>query len=341
MGATVIALGAAEVPQVSADEIEGATASESVAGSESGTVSEALDASENAAQPILQESENSTNSVTLSAVSKFNEPKKINEISEEIAAVDEVDYATILSTTAVDCSAVISLATDAINTAPWGIKDYQTVGSSADYAGKTVEVTKEQVTDYGVTWALVSLDGKELGWIAKESLNEREDVVEVRQETITEDIPYTTIIEIDSKKVNTYEAIKQESLDTRELVYDSTIQDEADLRTSEECSSLDFYAPNLGIDHIRPDGSPYYSLLDPEKSSAENLLLNTISASADTYSVNEKELATLICNQCKSSNGHYANMIDPQLNANAVSIQLVDKDGWLVYVASELLINNL
>lgn len=46
--------------------------------------------------------------------------QKKNEISEEIVAVDEVDYATILSTTAVDYSAVISLATDAINTAPWG-----------------------------------------------------------------------------------------------------------------------------------------------------------------------------------------------------------------------------
>ena len=94
------------------------------------------------------------------------------------------------------------------------------------------------------------------------------------------------------------------------------------------------------MDHNRPDGSPYYSLLDPEKSSAENLLLNTLSASGETYSVNEKELATLIFNQWKSSNGHYANMINPELNANAVSIQLVDKDGWLVYVASELLVFN-
>ena len=134
---------------------------------------------------------------------------------------------------------------------------------------------------------------------------------------------------------------KRVSLGRVELVYDATIQDEAAQRVSDEVSALDFYAPDLGLDHNRPDGSPYYSLLDPEKSSAENLLLNTLSASGETYSVNEKELATLIYNQWKSSNGHYANMINPQLNANTVAIQLVDKDGFLVYIAVELLINNL
>ena len=71
------------------------------------------------------------------------------------------------------------------------------------------------------------------------------------------------------------------------------------------------------------------------------MLLNTLSASGEIYSVNEKELATLLFNQWKASNGHYANMISTQLNANAVSIQFVDKDGWLVYVASELLVLTL
>ncbi|OUL08887.1 hypothetical protein B0533_08380 [Sedimentibacter sp. SX930] len=409
-------------------------------------------------------------------------------------------YAQIVKETAVDYYAVISRGTDAINTAPWGIKGFKTVASSADYLGKTVKVSKEQVTDYGVTWVLVSLDGKELGWIAKEGLNKRTDVIEVRQETVTDVIPFTSTIEIDSTKVNTYEAVKQEgvagvtetvynvtyvngvkttsvvastnvvkemvaeiivkgdqpvitysgeytanenevdfpilyienaelavgveniisagtkgyelvtykdklsdgvkvdtvevsrtkvqavrqvvevgtkvveeapttpqtaeqlqatidmtllnnefltlvnelrtSIGRAEFTYDATIQDESDQRVADEVSALDFYAPNLGMDHTRPDGSPYYSLLDPEKSSAENLLLNTLSASGETFSVDEKELATLMFNQWKASNGHYANMVDPELNANAVSVQLVDKDGWLVYVASDLLVFN-
>ena len=170
MGATVIALGAVDVPQISADEIEGATTSESVAGSESGAGSVVLEVSENAVQPNSQESEDSTNAVTQAVISEFAEPQTTSEVSEEVPAAEEVDYATIVSTIDVAYPAVISRDTDAINTAPWGIQGYQTIGSSADYMGKTVDVIKEQVTDYGVTWALVSMNGKELGWIAKDAL---------------------------------------------------------------------------------------------------------------------------------------------------------------------------
>lgn len=49
-------LGAADVPHVSADEIEGATTSESVAGSESGAGSEVTETSKNAVQTNFQES---------------------------------------------------------------------------------------------------------------------------------------------------------------------------------------------------------------------------------------------------------------------------------------------
>ena len=170
MGATVIALGAVDVPQISADEIEGATTSESVAGSDSGTGSDVLEVSGNAVQPNSQESEDSTNAVTQAVISEFAEPQTTSEVSEEVPAAEEVDYATIVSTIDVAYPAVISRDTDAINTAPWGIQGYQTIGSSADYVGRTVDVIKEQVTDYGVTWALVSMNGKELGWIAKDAL---------------------------------------------------------------------------------------------------------------------------------------------------------------------------
>jgi len=124
---------------------------------------------------------------------------------------------------------------------------------------------------------------------------------------------------------------------SQELVYDATMQDEADLRVADEVSALDFTAPNAGMDHIRPDGTPWYSVFESGVTSAENLLLNTLSMSGETFSVDEKELATLMFNQWKESAGHYRNMMYTQVNSNAVSIQLVDKNGMLVYVASELL----
>ena len=50
-----------------------------------------------------------------------------------------------------------------------------------------------------------------------------EDVVEVRQETVTDVIPFTSTIEIDSTKVNTYEAVKQEGVaGVTETVYNVT-----------------------------------------------------------------------------------------------------------------------
>ena len=106
------------------------------------------------------------NGVTWALISK--DGQEIGWIAKGALTVQ--NYAKITSETAVDYAATISRGTDAINTAPWGAKGYQTIGSSASYVGKTVDVTKEQVTDYGVTWALVSLDGKELGWIAKDAL---------------------------------------------------------------------------------------------------------------------------------------------------------------------------
>ena len=76
-----------------------------------------------------------------------------------------------------------------------GRHQYSTVGnkrlsnqsvSSADYLRQIREVSKEQITDYGVTWALVSLNGKVLGWVAKACLNEQTDEVVVDGETYEE-----------------------------------------------------------------------------------------------------------------------------------------------------------
>ena len=237
LGATVVSLGTADVRQVAASEIEGASASETIAARELGTADVSVEAAEKAAHigldhaidtattdgtatvfvhwnedgtitvtvkdlngsvlysDLLVDSEGENTIKVLTANQDYytidiavkaaateqtttaTEPIELDvpevlaevEAPEEVAA-EENDYAKIVSTTEVDYPAVIARATDAINTAPWGVEGYQTLASSADYAGKTVDVTKEQVTDYGVTWALVSLNGKELGWIAKDAL---------------------------------------------------------------------------------------------------------------------------------------------------------------------------
>ncbi|CZQ90997.1 SH3-like domain-containing protein [Trichococcus collinsii] len=108
-------------------------------------------------------------------------------------------YAQIIKETLVDYPATISRGTDAINTAPWGAKGYQTVGSSAGYVGKTVEVTKEQVMDYGVTWAQMSLNGEVLGWIAKDALTQGS----YSQVTSTTEVDYVALIVRGTDAINT------------------------------------------------------------------------------------------------------------------------------------------
>lgn len=83
-------------------------------------------------------------------------------------------YVQTLTTVEVDYPANIKGLSDGINTLPWGTKGYQTVGSGVDYLGIDVIVTKEQLTDNGVTWANLSVNGIDLGWIAKNALAIRE-----------------------------------------------------------------------------------------------------------------------------------------------------------------------
>ncbi len=83
-------------------------------------------------------------------------------------------YVQTLTTAEVDYPANITGTSDGINTLPWGTKGFQTIGIGADYLGIDVTVAKEQQTDNGVTWANVSVNGVELGWIAKNALTIRE-----------------------------------------------------------------------------------------------------------------------------------------------------------------------
>jgi len=104
-------------------------------------------------------------------------------------------YIQVISTTIVDYPATIERGTDGINTQPWGTKGYRTNGYSSDYLGKEVTVSEEQQTDNGVTWALVSYKGQELGWIAKEALNAK-TYVQVLSKTVV-DYPATIIRDTD------------------------------------------------------------------------------------------------------------------------------------------------
>ena len=192
MGATVVVLGTMNVAQTVAAELDSVTVTEAVfvkilsttTVNYDATISRGTDGINtkpwgtegfetigysadylNAAVSVSQE-QVADNGVTWALISK--DGQEIGWIAKSALTVQ--NYAKIVSETSVDYAATISRGTDAINTAPWGAKGYQTIGSSASYVGKTVDVSKEQVMDYGVTWVLVSLDGKELGWIAKNAL---------------------------------------------------------------------------------------------------------------------------------------------------------------------------
>ena len=108
----------------------------------------------------------------LLALGTSNIPVASAADTDGAAAVSATAYVQILATTTVDYEATITRGTDGINTLPWGTQGYQTVGSSSSYLGKTVSVSQEKLADNGVTWALISLDGKQLGWIAKAALTE-------------------------------------------------------------------------------------------------------------------------------------------------------------------------
>lgn len=82
---------------------------------------------------------------------------------------------------------------DTINTAPWGTEGYKTVAKSDTYVGKEVTVLEEAKTRRA-EWALISINGKELGWIDMDGLD--------------------TFDTIDSTKTVNYKAIISRSGDT-------------------------------------------------------------------------------------------------------------------------------
>ncbi|MBC9825904.1 GW dipeptide domain-containing protein [Carnobacterium inhibens] len=95
-------------------------------------------------------------------------------------------YDIILSEKTTNYTAKINRKTDTINTKPYGTKGYETKAKSSEYYGKDVKIIKEAVTERA-TWALITLNGKELGWIDKEGLD-------IEKITSTKDVSYTKYI---------------------------------------------------------------------------------------------------------------------------------------------------
>lgn len=72
---------------------------------------------------------------------------------EKIESIKNVNY-----------KGTIKRTGDTINTAPWGTEGYRTVAKSDAYINQEVTVLKEATTRRA-DWALISVNGKELGWI--------------------------------------------------------------------------------------------------------------------------------------------------------------------------------
>ncbi len=91
----------------------------------------------------------------------------------ELGWIDKsgLDIEKVLSTTNVaDYKATIVRSTDTINSKPYGTEGYVTNHISSKYLGMEVLV-KEEVKTRRSTFALITLNGTELGWIDKSGLN--------------------------------------------------------------------------------------------------------------------------------------------------------------------------
>ena len=108
---------------------------------------------------------------------------------EAAAVVQEAAAVRIYTPTYVDYPATVIRATDAINSLPWGVSGWQTIGYSKNYMWQEVTVSQEQVAADGIIWALISSGDKQLGWVAKGALSVRE-YIQIQSTKVT-DYPAT------------------------------------------------------------------------------------------------------------------------------------------------------
>ncbi|MDN6626707.1 MAG: GW dipeptide domain-containing protein, partial [Pisciglobus halotolerans] len=117
---------------------------------------------------------------------------------KELGWIDKaaLDIEKIDSQKTVDYSRFIKRGTDNITSKPYGTEGYAVLSRSSQYLGEKVSVTKEATTKRA-TWALISINGKELGWIDKAGLSEAEVILSEKA------INYTAIVQRGTDSINT------------------------------------------------------------------------------------------------------------------------------------------
>ncbi|MDN6626708.1 MAG: SH3-like domain-containing protein, partial [Pisciglobus halotolerans] len=71
--------------------------------------------------------------------------------------------------------AALTRGRDNITSKPYGTEDYKIVDKASSYLNQDVKVIKEATTKRA-TWAFITLNGKELGWIDKRALTQFEQI---------------------------------------------------------------------------------------------------------------------------------------------------------------------
>ena len=89
-----------------------------------------------------------------------------NTYSDEVTSTSNVNY-----------RAYVTGNTDGIYSAPKNTKDSKVNSTTLEYFNKNVTVTQEKKTKNGLTWALITLNGKQLGWIDKSGLSVYEQIL--------------------------------------------------------------------------------------------------------------------------------------------------------------------
>ncbi|MCI3027597.1 GW dipeptide domain-containing protein, partial [Desemzia sp. C1] len=102
----------------------------------------------------------------------------------------------IVSTKDVKYKGILNRAGDTINTVPWGTEGYQTVAKSDDYLGQEVNVLKEATTRRA-EWLLISLNGRNLGWIDAKALKVYDSI------DFTKNVSYKALISRSGDTLNT------------------------------------------------------------------------------------------------------------------------------------------
>lgn len=117
---------------------------------------------------------------------------------KELGWIDKagLDIEKITSSKNVDYSSYIGRKTDGINLKPWGTEGFETLYLSSQYYGRKVDIVKEAITRRA-TWALISVNGKELGWIDKVALTNEELIISQKP------IKYVAILKRKTDGINT------------------------------------------------------------------------------------------------------------------------------------------